>query len=762
MRKNIINKVSNREDKLVSLLGEDPLNNLVGYVYTMNFNEALILTNDRFKENVYGIPHNSFLLASAINPENISNTSNMDNEVILLRVMGPARLPTDDDFIRTRIEHNQRRIKGEEFAKDKLDGLDVLTHSELQAGGLTCRILGTFYIEEGKLRLGSDIENYMSTGRLRVFKPRGEVLDTVVNHVNEEVRKKALEEAKKSGFSSMPLPIKIGTVRYTSTARLHRSEVEPLVPVYIQPTDFLARRTAILGMTRTGKSNTLKTTVSSVAISALKNNTQVGQIIFDINGEYANINQQDDGSSIADVFENQVVRYSGMPPKTNNGVLDLRNNFYERPDIGLAIIQEILRDEKISASDMSILVSSISLDALPEDAPENEINRFQRLEAAFKALLYSRGFESQPGYTVKLNVSKSVLRQILERNYLDVISGLTSYLSKHGRTEDNIKKFAVEVLSENYTEDVTDTEEKVVQVTLTQKEKEKFAVNFFPNYKEGVTLSQLVDFFKDARSADKKIRKAYIEAEKEFKAKSVEMPQGLWRSLRSSKTGDDWLDDNVKALANLIAGLNETDMPIRVKSHLGPIAEYHSVHRDKDVEAEIYSLLLDGKIVILDLSVGTNMVRKAMSLRIAKHILNHSMSRFHKNEQLSNIVIYVEEAHNLIGKKDELTGTWPRIAKEGAKAKIAFVYATQEPSSIHPNILANTENWFVTHLNNEDELRALGKFYDFADFHDSLKTAQDVGFARIKTLSSPFVVPTQIDRFTPEDIRKQLSVIGVV
>jgi hypothetical protein len=231
-------------------------------------------------------------------------------------------------------------------------------------------------------------------------------------------------------------------------------------------------------------------------------------------------------------------------------------------------------------------------------------------------------------------------------------------------------------------------------------------------------------------------------------------------ALPSSTPGNDWFDPFLKALVNLLVEQNNNGGYIRGYSLVAGFRPYHSPSRAGDVEAEIYSHLEAGRIVILDLSVGQVYVRKALSERIARYIFETSMTRFHGGHEPPNIVMYVEEAHNLIGKNADLDETWPRIAKEGAKAQIALVYATQEPSSVHPNILANTENWFVTHLNTDDELRTLCKFYDFADFGPSLKKAQDVGFARVKTLSSPFVVPIQIDLFDPQGLRRRLASIS--
>lgn len=688
----IVNQIVAAESDLVKLLGEFD-KSFVGYVYGMRFDEVFVLTNDKWKYDVNGIPHNSFLVAAGFNPNHIADAPAIDQEVLLLRVLEPISLPQAGDFVRTCIEHHQRRSSNEKLPGDVNDGMDPLTAAELQAGGLRCSVLGTFYLDGGQLRLGSDIENFMSLSRLRAFKPKGASLELIVNHVNPEVRKKAEDEAIKAGFKAAPSPIEIGAIRYTSTDRMHRGPQEQPVKVFIQPTDFLARRTAVLGMTRTGKSNTVKTTVSSVALAAMKDGIKVGQLIFDVNGEYANANHQDDGSSIAEVFPDITIRYRAIE---TSGFEDLRTNFYQECEQGLSLIQALFRSERsspFSGQDLETFMSSTLEE--PDKSERSEYVRWQRHKAVFQCILSRAGYSVPSNLTVEVPIAAALTKQV---------------------------------------NDWANAQVPPVQVSIPGAAK--------------VPITEAAAWFEFLRSVNLAIRK-------DQKSRSVPII-----GLESSTRGNPWVDPVLEAYLNMLVRETSREQSFGGWRAVQKYRPYHSARRVADITEEVLGHLDSGRIVILDMSAGPVEIREVLSKRIAARIFDRQMSTMHEGKTPQNVVLYVEEAHNLVGKREELSSTWPRIAKEGAKARIAFVYATQEPSSVHPNILANTENWFVTHLNNDDELKTLGKFYDFGDFIGSLKAAQDVGFARIKTLSAPFVIPAQIKRFTPSEIKAQIQAIS--
>ena len=685
----IFNQVVTAESDLIKLLG-DFNTSFVGYVYSMRFDEVLVLTNDDWKHAVNGLPHNSFLVAAGFNPNKLAGADVIDQEVVLLRILEPVSLPQDSDFVRTRIEHHQRRTSSEKLPGDVNDGMDPMTVSELQAGGLRCSILGTFYMENGQLRLGSDIENFMTLSRLRAYKPTEDALAMIVNHVNPEVKKSATEDAFKAGFKNIPSPIKIGTVRYTSTARMHRSKDAKLVDVMIQPTDFLARRTAMFGMTRTGKSNTVKTTLSAVAIAAMKDNIKVGQLIFDINGEYANANHQDDGSSIAEVFPKLTVRYRAIETA---GFEDLRTNFYKECNQALNLIQSLFKNDKspFSGQDLEAFMSA-TLEQ-PDASAKSEYTRWKRQIAVFQCILHRAAYPAPAGFTVEVPIAAALTRQV--NNWAQA-------------------------------------QNPPVPVRIPTSDR--------------VSLPEACAWFELLRQINVAI--------KDDQTQQRVVPV---IGIQSSTPGNPWVDPMLEAFLNMLVRETSRKQMFGGWRAIQKYIPYHSPRRSADVTDEIVAHLDAGKIVILDLSAGPVEIRKVLSKRIAIRIFDRQTGIMNEGKMPQNVVIYVEEAHNLIGKSAELTDTWPRIAKEGAKARIAFVYATQEPSSVHPNILANTENWFVTHLNNDDELKTLAKFYDFSHFIKSLKSAQDVGFARIKTLSSPFVIPTQINRFTPSIIKAEIE-----
>ena len=178
--------------------------------------------------------------------------------------------------------------------------MDDFTRFEFSFSGLECSILGTFYKnKDGRTEFGADVDNFYSSHYYKVFKLTGKNLGYVVNRPDDD---KPLNPKAN---------IPIGAIRYSSS-RNTKANSDPDEAVYVNSLDILGKRTALFGMTRTGKSNTLKKLIqatellSSEASYDLKAQNEsfeegmkpftnndlpkypIGQIIFDVNGEYAN------------------------------------------------------------------------------------------------------------------------------------------------------------------------------------------------------------------------------------------------------------------------------------------------------------------------------------------------------------------------------------------------------------------------------------------------------------------------------------------
>lgn len=611
----------------------------VGRPFYLDYEKALILITDAWKMKVKGIPQGTFLLAFYENESDV-------REAVLLRALGPTTLPTDNEVMSSMIEYYKDNLK----TAGKESQLDDFTRYHFSFSGLECRVLGTFYGDiDGRTIFGADLENYYSAHNYSVYKPEGKVLEKIVNYKD---------------LNATIHDVKLGCVRYSSSQRFQDGITK--VPVFISPEDFLGKRTALFGMTRTGKSNTVKKIIEASVEIAQKTKSPVGQIIFDINGEYANQNLQDEGTAIYELFQKDVVRYSVLE-KQDFKVL--KTNFYTDLQEGFGLITSALETET------GDYVSSFR--AIDFTAPEDKTNfsattRYERKKAAYFCCLHQAGFKAPENFKVKFS----------------------------GNAEVN----------------------KIVQKDG----------NIDPS--KGITLDQAVSWF-----------------------------QAIWDNYSDNqyftdyqaKEGHPWADEDLKSLLIFLTRKKVPGGAVSVSGYtkFRALNNLHTPTVDEPFSSEIIKALRSGKIIIIDLSQGDPKVQQLYSEKICKGIFADSMNNFISTKDNNFIQFYFEEAHNLFPKKDDndLTKVYNRIAKEGAKLHLGLIYATQEVSSISANILKNTQNWFIAHLNNEDELKELKKYYDFTDFTATLtrfSPDKDKGYVRMKTYSNPFVVPVQIDRFT--------------
>lgn len=690
---------------------------LVGDLYCINYECAKVIIHDHYRQKVGGIPSLGFLLASRLDPSNCSNVDFKaeDTSFILLRVMDSVVLPQDVEAERIRVETAERVVGDTTNNYDSPVAMDYKTRNLFGYAGVQCRIIGTFFLEEDegnseallRLRFGCDISNYYPNRGLKVYKPVGKALECIVNYIDISTSQDNIE---KYGVNN---PVKIGHVRYASTNRKYQNINS--VPFHIYPADLLSQKTALFGMTRTGKSNTTKIIAKSVF--ELRRNKdkdgkdiRIGQVIFDPNGEYANDNEQDNNSALKNVWRllpnavkaNEVKTYGITTHKKDPDRKLMKVNFFldDNLQIGKEIIDNTLADfttQYITNFVQVNLERPSDYQSYPTDGEGWSIKtRYDRKVLAYRAILARAGFDVPPSFA-RINVKAKKLFNP------GLITAMENCQSDNSTSYSN----AASIFSSD-------------DVSI---------------YELAGAFEALNNFF----------------SEKEYKAFEQVYIKG--KDSKSSKPhGRAWADDEFTKTIGIFKYPNGTKSVGRARSQ-------HTIKTSTDYADDIYEDLKNGKLVIVDQSTGDPKLNKSSAMRIITKIFNKQQAEFiNGNEHIPEILVYVEEAHNILPAGNDLdtSDMWVRTAKEGAKYHIGMVYATQEVSSIQKNILKNTSNWFISHLNNTDETRELCKYYDFADFEPSIRRAQDKGFLRVKTLSNLFVIPVQADKFDLGEVQNGL------
>jgi hypothetical protein len=388
----------------------------VGEVVSLGYNDAIVQIHDYHRKQVGGIPALCFLIGTRVGTAEIADPREEDTSVILLRVIDQADLPNAEEARRVRVETAQR-VSGEIGVNwDDRAVMDATTHNLLSYAGIRCRVIGTFYmtnladdsVPDWKLCFGSDISNYYPNRGLKVYKPRSKVLQQIVNFRDPLI------------FRDSRIPmVEIGQVRYASTNR--RFQQVTSVSVSVTPTDLLGQKTALFGMTRTGKSNTTKIMLKAIfALRWAKTEPQrIGQLVFDPNGEYANENTQDadtksdNPSAIKNVWKcaPEEVREKCREDVLTYGITKHPNdpqrilmllNFYQ--DQNLQTGKEIINSALAERSAGRIYLSNFS-DVnfeVADDADEGEKVRFQRRVLFYRALLGEAGFGKPPQNQARL------------------------------------------------------------------------------------------------------------------------------------------------------------------------------------------------------------------------------------------------------------------------------------------------------------------------------------------------------------------------
>lgn len=667
----------------------------VGSVYTLSYSQAIVAVYDFDREKAGGLAKGMFLLAAK---------QSGDETFILLRVQKEARLPNASANDETR----QRAIESSANEEPWGGKLDEWMRDQLSLHAVECSVLGTFIQQEGGgYRYVEDIENYYAVHELMVWKPDTHTLSLIVNHRHRT--------------NDIPIdqhPTKIGTTRFAAAEQESATKAD----FGLDPTDVLKRRTVYLGMSRSGKSNGMKIVAEAIYRLREQNPAQcrIGQLIFDLSGEYAQDNPQD-GKALHRIHEvlnlkrdDEVETYGLLPVPWDPERKIMKINFFgdsfpvnwRTEDVEKAMDQLLAGREIVKGimQHETTRYTTAFRDAdltIPLDAESNRgvQVRYRRAILAYQTALAAAGL-SYPAW-----------QPSVQGLFSDKIIAAMSPTNNAGTDNETYYNEAATILQK--------AKQQQGQITWSKLE---------------IVFRALDKFVKDKNGGFNSFENDYID---------------------NSSSGEGWADPRLRAVMRIFESQNGP--------RIFQIAQQqHEPSVDIDFAERVIADLRKGKLVIIDQSAGDPEQNRTAAERVMWRIFQSQQDLFRtqltqateRHPTEGHVVVYLEEAHNLLPRAsaaNNLQTVWARSAKEGSKLNIGMVLATQAPSSVMPEILSETDNWILSYLNSENERRVIAGYMDFADFLEQIGKVSEQGFVRIRTLSQAYTVPIQLDKFRIDD-----------
>src|SRR5262249_16663 len=129
-------------------------------------------------------------------------------------------------------------------------------------------------------------------------------------------------------------------------------------------------------------------------LEVTKEDTSVGQLIFDVNGEYANDNPQDGNKSIRSAYASRSKVYA-LTKREGTPSDPLRLNFYEQPESGIEILGSMLQQENKMWNYMRRFgnVKLPSIEAVGKLPDADRIRPIRKIQM-YWAVLKKAGFEA--------------------------------------------------------------------------------------------------------------------------------------------------------------------------------------------------------------------------------------------------------------------------------------------------------------------------------------------------------------------------------